>query len=65
MGEVINLRTARKARKRADATAGADANRAKFGRTKAQREFDAIEAARREKLLDDTRLSEGRRDNDK
>lgn len=57
MGEVINLRAARKARKRADATASADANRAKFGRSKAQRESDAAEAARREKLLDDTRLT--------
>ena len=36
--EIINLRNARKAKERRDADARAEANRAKFGRTKAERE---------------------------
>ena len=52
MAEIINLRTARKARERADSATRADANRAKFGRNKAQKQTDAAETARREKLLD-------------
>lgn len=57
MGDVVNLRAARKLRKRAAASAHADANRAKFGRTKAERLADTAESARREKMLDDTRLT--------
>jgi hypothetical protein len=59
MGEVVNLRMARKARNRAAAGAAADANRAKFGRSKTKRLGDATEAARRDKLLDDARLIDG------
>jgi hypothetical protein len=55
MGEVINLRQFRKARERAEAEAEARTNRAKFGRTKAQRVRDADEEARREQLLDQAR----------
>lgn len=54
MGEVINLRTARKARDRATAAAQANANRVKFGRSKAEKQADAAETTRREQLLDDT-----------
>lgn len=46
MAEVINLRTARKARARAAARAAADENAARFGRTKA---LKALEQARAEK----------------
>lgn len=56
MGDVINLRSARKAKARATASAQADANRAKFGRTKAEKQADAIEKARSERLLDGTKL---------
>lgn len=59
MGDVVNLRTARKARDRAAAAAQADANRAKFGRSKAEMQADAAETARREQLLDGT-LRDGR-----
>ncbi len=59
MGDIINLRAARKARKRANATASADANRARFGRSKTARQGDAITSARREKLLDDAQLTDG------
>lgn len=46
MAEIINLRLARKARKRADAEQTAAENRARFGRTKAERANDAREAER-------------------
>jgi hypothetical protein len=46
MAEIINLRSVKKARQRAEATAQADANAAKFGRTKAEKQ---IESARKDK----------------
>jgi hypothetical protein len=58
MAEIINLRAARKARTRADAAVTADANRAMFGRTKAEKQRDAAETARRAKLLDGARRDE-------
>ena len=57
MGDIINLRQARKSRKRADGECQAEANRLKHGRTKAdkrlaelakQRHDSAIDGARRE-----------------
>ena len=58
MGEIINLRAARKARDRAARANTAKANRARFGRTNAEKQAQLAEAARREKLLDDARLDE-------
>lgn len=58
MGEVINLRAARKARDRAARADAADANRARFGRTRVEKQADAAEIARREQLLDGARLEE-------
>jgi len=58
MAEIINLRAAGKARARTDAAAIADANRAKFGRTKIEKQNDAAEATRRVKLLDGARRGE-------
>lgn len=55
MGEVINLRRARKARLRADAQEKAATNRVAFGRTKAERDAAAAEAARQQRLLDGTK----------
>ncbi|WP_380877991.1 hypothetical protein ACFB49_15070 [Sphingomonas sp. DBB INV C78] len=52
MGEVINLRLARKAKARSDATAKAAENRAKHGRTKAQKAAEAVEQARLKAVLD-------------
>lgn len=52
MGEIVNLRIARKRKARTDAAVQADANRAKHGRSKAQKDADASEAARRDALLD-------------
>lgn len=58
MAEVINLRRARKARDRADAARVAAANRAKFGRTRAEREADAAGRAKAEHALDGARLDD-------
>ncbi|WP_225205971.1 DUF4169 family protein [Novosphingobium huizhouense] len=55
MAEIVNLRTARKARQRADAAAQAAGNRAKFGRTAAEKARDGAEAARAARLLDGAR----------
>ena len=58
MGDVVNLRAARKARKRSDDQRLAEANRAKHGRTKAERHLaeavrrkldTAVDGARRER----------------
>lgn len=46
MSQPINLNKARKARARAVAQALAEQNRARFGRTKAEREAQAREAER-------------------
>lgn len=59
MAEVINLRQAKKQAARQAARAEADANAAKFGRTKAERE---VEKARTEKAVRD--LDGHRRDPD-
>ena len=58
MGEVVNLRRARKARDRAAGEAQSAANRAAFGRTKAERAADAAERARREAALDGAKREE-------
>lgn len=52
MAEVINLRLVRKAKARDAAAAGAAANRAKFGLSKAEKQRTAQEAARAARLLD-------------
>jgi capsule polysaccharide export protein KpsE/RkpR len=60
--EIINLKRARKAKQRHEAATRAEQNRAKFGRTKAERqtteavqdlEACRIEAARRQRGSDD------------
>jgi hypothetical protein len=52
MAEIVNLNKARKARAKAEAGKQAEANRAKFGRTRAERDREAAEQARRAALLD-------------
>jgi len=52
MGEVIGMRGPRKARDRAAREATAAGNRAKFGRTRGEREAEAADAARRAAVLD-------------
>jgi hypothetical protein len=50
--EIINLRQARKAKQRLEAAAGAEENRAKFGRAKAEREATDAEKDREARRLD-------------
>jgi hypothetical protein len=52
MGDIVNLRQARKHAARAEQEKQAAANRAKFGRTKAERASKAHEDKRLQKTLD-------------
>lgn len=56
MGEIVNLRMARKAKTRADAATDAAANRARHGRTIAERKADRDEAARLARIVDGAKL---------
>jgi hypothetical protein len=56
MAEIINLRRARKDKERRDKQSEADANRRRFGRTRAQKAADEEAAARRQRTLDGKRL---------
>ncbi|MGP7795998.1 DUF4169 family protein [Sphingomonas sp. CLY1604] len=58
MAEIINLRRARKARDREAAGQAAAANRVKFGRTKAERDAEAREAARAARIVDGAKLDD-------
>lgn len=58
MGDVVNLRRARKAKARADDKAQAAANRAAFGRTKAEKAADRQERERMTEVLDGAKLSD-------
>lgn len=51
-GEVVNLNRARKARAKAAGKAKADANAARFGRTRAEKAAEQAEATRRAQALD-------------
>lgn len=62
MGDVVNLRKWRRAKAKEDETFQASANRAAFGRTKAQKLQDEAEEARRRALLDAARLEPGSKD---
>jgi hypothetical protein len=57
MGEIVNLRQARKRRKRDDEAATAEANRRKHGRTLAERKAQDAEVAARDTHLDAHRLT--------
>lgn len=59
MGQLINLRMARKAKKREEAQTQAATNRALHGRTKRQKLTDAQDKARAEQLLDGARRDPG------
>lgn len=52
MAEVVNLKAARKARARADERAQADANAAKFGRSKAEKVLEEARAEKARRKLD-------------
>lgn len=55
MAEIINLNKARKAKLRVEKSARAEENRARFGRTKAQKQAEAAESAKVARLLDDSK----------
>jgi hypothetical protein len=52
MAEVVNLRTVRKQKKRAERAVDAAVNRAAFGRTKAEKELTKAKLALQRKTLD-------------
>ncbi len=55
MGEIVNLKRAKKRRARAQDAALAEQNRARFGRTEDEELRDTRVQAAREALLDDVR----------
>ena len=55
MAEIVNLRLARKAKAGASKEATAAANRAAFGRSKAEKTAAIIEAARAARRLDEVK----------
>ncbi len=52
MADIVNLRTFRKQKARSGKEAEAEANRLKFGRTKAEKQREALEKARAEKHVE-------------
>ncbi len=59
MGDVVNLRMARKAAKRSLQQQTADANRLKHGLSKAERKLDAMRKTKARRDLDQHRLDTG------
>lgn len=59
MTNIVNLRQVRKTKARADKAKLAEQNRARFGRTKAQRQADDMEEQRRKTLLEGARRDRG------
>ena len=58
MGDLVSLNRVRKAKVKADRATQAAANRAAFGRTKAEKDADRAEAARRDTMLDGAKREE-------
>ncbi len=56
MGEIINLRKARKTRERAAKANDAESNRARYGRTLSERESDRLHAEQATRRLDGARV---------
>ncbi len=56
MAEIVNLRRARKDKARRDRESEADANRRRFGRTKAEKTADKDAESRARQSLDGKRL---------
>jgi len=59
MGDVINLKRVKKRSEREASAKQADANRARFGRTKSERALDEQTKDRAENLLDQHRIDGG------
>lgn len=58
MAEIVNLKNRRKLAARAGKAAQADANRARFGRTKAEKALDKAERERSLRDLDSKKLED-------
>ena len=58
MAELVNLNRVRKAKKREDEARQAEANRIRFGRTKAEKARDAAEGAKLEAELDGKKVED-------
>ena len=59
MGDVVNLKRFKKRHEREQAAKQADANRARFGRTKSERIGDELRTDRANELLDQHRIDGG------
>jgi len=59
MGEVVNLKRFKKRGEREQSATDAEANRARFGRTKSQRAADEQSAQRANELLNQHRIDDG------
>ena len=59
MGDVVNLKRFKKRNEREQSARQADANRARFGRTKAQRAGDEQRKDRASDLLDQHKIDDG------
>ena len=59
MGDVVNLKRFKKRNEREQSAKQADANRARFGRTKSERAFDEQAKDRAGNLLDQHRIDDG------
>jgi hypothetical protein len=58
MAEIVNLKNRRKLAARAEKEAQAEQNRARFGRTKAEKTIDKIERERSVRDLDSKKLDD-------
>ena len=59
MADVVNLNRFKKRVERAQSEKAADANRARFGRTKSERALDELRSDRANRLLDQHRIDDG------
>lgn len=59
MGDVVNLKRFKKRNEREQSAMQADANRARFGRTKAERARDQQQKDRAGEFLDQHRIDDG------
>jgi hypothetical protein len=59
MGDVVNLKRFKKRHEREQTAKQAEANRARFGRTKSERTHDELRNDRANRLLDQHRIDDG------
>ena len=59
MGDVVNLKRFKKRNEREQSAKQADANRARFGRTKSERALDENRKDRASQILDQHRIDDG------